>query len=384
MKVKLTDVVDRITGNEDRFTTSLQYYLAGEHYDSERIAIYKKGIIQDDLNILGFKFHFPFKSGDTVIMARNPHLKKAGMITYDGICSDASFILRTKDNNVLLGEYLPLLFQNEYFWRWFEANKSGSVNYLLNWKTLKDYIIDLPSIDEQKKIADLMWEIEKTRVAYEHLLSGLDELVKSQFVEMFGIPEFNTHNYTIETISDLCSDVHYGTSSKAGDDGQYICLRMNNITYGGEIDLKDVKYIDLPDKELEGCLVRKGDVLFNRTNSKELVGKTCAFMLETPMVIAGYIIRLRMNGKVTANYLSTYMNLPSSKKLLLSMAKGAVGQANINAQEVKSISVLVPPMDKQLEFEQLLSQTDKSKLAAKQAVESLNALQKSLMRKHLG
>lgn len=76
MIVKLNDVVTRVSGNEDRFTTDLEYYLAGEHYESERIAIYKKGIIKDDLGVLGFKFHFPFKAGDTIFMSRNPHLKK--------------------------------------------------------------------------------------------------------------------------------------------------------------------------------------------------------------------------------------------------------------------------------------------------------------------
>ena len=58
--VKLSDVVDRITGNVDRYTTDMEYYLGGEHYENGRIAIYKKGILKDDINILGFKFHFPF------------------------------------------------------------------------------------------------------------------------------------------------------------------------------------------------------------------------------------------------------------------------------------------------------------------------------------
>ena len=128
MIVKLCDVVDKISNNEDRFTTDLDYYLAGEHYDSERIAIYKKGFLRNDLNVLGFKFHFRFKAGDTIFMSRNPHLKKAGMVTYDGICSDTSYILRTKDEKILLELFLPLVLQNSRFWRWFEENKSGSVN----------------------------------------------------------------------------------------------------------------------------------------------------------------------------------------------------------------------------------------------------------------
>ena len=90
MKVKLDDVIARITGNVDRFNTELEYYVGGEHYDYASIAIYNKGLLKSEKgSTLGFKFHFPFKKGDTLFMARNPHLKKAGMVTYDGICSDA-------------------------------------------------------------------------------------------------------------------------------------------------------------------------------------------------------------------------------------------------------------------------------------------------------
>ena len=184
---------------------------------------------------------------------------------------------------------------------------------------------------------------------------------------MFGTAADNSRGYPVGTISDVVCDVHYGTSRKASDDGDYAYLRMNNITYGGELDLADVKRISVPPKELEGCLVKKGDVLFNRTNSRELVGKTCSFMLDEPMVIAGYIIRLRMNGKVHPEYLSTFLNLDSSKKMLMAMSKGAVGQANINAKEVQAIEIVIPPIDVQQQFCQLVHQTDKSKYTGQRA-----------------
>ena len=180
---------------------------------------------------------------------------------------------------------------------------------------------------------------------------------------MFGLPECNTHEYEIATIGDVVKDVHYGTAKKASEDGRYIYIRMNNITYDGELDLTDIKRIDVPEKDIAGCMVQEGDVLFNRTNSKDLVGKTCHFTGNEPMIIAGYIIRLRMNGKVLPEYISTFMNLDRSKKMLYSMAKGAVGQANINAKEVQSIPIVIPPENVQQEFLKLRKQSDKSKFA---------------------
>lgn len=314
-------------------------------------------------------FNKLFHKGQILFGRRRAYLKKAAVAPFDGVCSGDITVIAAKPER-LLTELLPFIISNDAFFDYAMEKSAGSLSPRVKWAQLAEYEFDLPELEEQQKLANLLWAMERTRKAYQDLLIQADELVKSQFVEMFGIPEANVHGYPIGTIGEVSSDVHYGTSKKAEDNGRFTYLRMNNITYGGELDLADVKFIDIPEKELEGCLVRRGDVLFNRTNSKELVGKTCAFMLDSPMVIAGYIVRLRMNGRVTANYLSTFMNLPSSKKMLMAMAKGAVGQANINAQEVQAISIVVPPMPLQQGFEVLLSKTDKSKYDGKVSLEN--------------
>ena len=131
------------------------------------------------------------------------------------------------------------------------------------------------------------------------------------------MPDNNVKGYPLGRIGDVVSDVHYGTSAKASDNGKYVYIRMNNITYEGALDLSDIKRIDVADSEIENYIVRYGDVLFNRTNSRDLVGKTCVFDRKNPMIIAGYIIRLRMNGLVLPEYLSLFMNTRYAKKLLL-------------------------------------------------------------------
>ena len=199
----------------------------------------------------------------------------------------------------------------------------------------------------------------------------LPAVCNSQFMEQFGLPDNNVKGYPLGRIGDVVSDVHYGTSAKASDNGKYVYIRMNNITYEGALDLSDIKRIDVADSEIENYIVRYGDVLFNRTNSRDLVGKTCVFDRKNPMIIAGYIIRLRMNGLVLPEYLSLFMNTRYAKKLLLSMAKGAVGQANINAKELQDISIIIPPIDEQREFLTLVRQSDKSKFAV-QSCSNLN------------
>ena len=178
---------------------------------------------------------------------------------------------------------------------------------------------------------------------------------------MFGTFPENSKNWKICTIKEIVSDVRYGTSRAAVDGGKYPYLRMNNITYDGELDLTDLKYIDIPDKELEKCTVKYGDVLFNRTNSKELVGKTCVYNRKNIMVLAGFIIRVRVNENILPVFLAMFLNMDFSKTMLKEMCKSAIGQANINATELQKIRIILPPIELQKEFVEFKNKTDKSK-----------------------
>ena len=308
-------------------------YIGLEHLDTGSLTVSRWG---SEIAPTGDKL--VMRKGDVLFGKRRAYQKKVATAPFDGIFSAHGMVLRPREE-VITKDFFPLFISSDYF------------------------------LDEAIKIsAPVIWAAIDTKNAYKKLLLGIDELVKSQFIEMFGLPEKNEHGYELACIGDVVCDVHYGTSKKASDDGEYTYLRMNNITYGGELDLPDIKRINVPEKEISGCLVKKGDVLFNRTNSRDLVGKTCAFNLDEPMIIAGYIIRLRMNGRVLPEYLSTFLNLESSKKMLMEMAKGAVGQANINAQEVQSIAIVVPPMEVQLPFLRLIEQSDKSKFVVEQLI----------------
>ena len=380
-RYKLSEVVMRIKDKVDKDNTELEYYIGGEHFDNGEICITKRGIIKD--STIGPAFHMRFKPGDVLLMSRNPHLRKAGVVDFEGICSDVSYVCRTKDENVLMQRFLPFIFQTDAFWKFAEENKGGSTNFFLNWSDFERYEFDLPSIEEQRQLTDILWAAQNAKLAYKELLRQTDELVKSQFIELFGRPEDNNMGWDMGTIRDIVSDVRYGSSRQASSDGKYPYIRMNNITYGGELDLTDLKRINIPDNELAKCTVRKGDVLFNRTNSKELVGKTCLYDRDETMVLAGFVIRVRMNEKATPEFLVQYMNLPYMKELLLSMCKAACGQANINAQELQNIPIYIPPIDIQKRFIVLKQQTDKSKFEIKKAIENTSALIKSLMQQEL-
>ncbi len=246
--------------------------------------------------------------------------------------------------------------------------------------------LQVPQIShvEQQKCMDMMDLLELIMRAQKAELNKLDELIKARFVEMFGSMPQNEKGWKIGTIRDVVKDVHYGSSRKASDDGKYPYLRMNNITDSGELDLTDIKRIDVPDNELDKCTVRKGDVLFNRTNSKEHVGKTCVYNRDETMVLAGFVVRVRVNEKVIPEFLSAFLNTSFSKALLYNMCKAAIGQANINAQELQSIAIYIPPVELQEEFSKFKDQVDKSKVAVQSALDKAQLLFDSLMQQYFG
>lgn len=236
---------------------------------------------------------------------------------------------------------------------------------IINKSQFGEFVISIESdISEQSKIVDILDKLSSLIEKYNGEIVALDKLVKARFVEMFGDPIRNQKDWEIVSIGDIITDVRYGTSKPAVKGGKYPYLRMNNLTEDGHLDLNDLKYIDIQKDEIEKCVVRKGDVLFNRTNSIDLVGKTAVFDLSEDMVIAGYIIRVRLNGRILPEVFSQYMNLEALKDILRSMAKGAVNQANINAQELQSIKVYVPDMKLQKQFVEIKEQVNKSKVVS--------------------
>lgn len=177
-KYKLGDIVRKVSDRVDKDNCGLTYYIGGEHFDCGEISITKRGVIEE--STIGPAFHMRFKPGHVLLMSRNPHLKKAGTVNFEGICSNVSFVLETKDTSVLIQEYLPFLIQTDSFWEFATANKKGSTNYFLNWKDFERYEFELPSIDEQKKLAKILWSAETLKQKYCECVIMAENCVNSE------------------------------------------------------------------------------------------------------------------------------------------------------------------------------------------------------------
>ena len=320
-----------------------------------------------------------FPSGTVILSSRAP-IGKVAIAGCEMYCNQGF-------KNLICSDRI----NNRYLY-WFLKGNTAYLNSLgrgatfkeISKKIVSDIEINVPEISQQLAAVDALERVSEIIRLRKNQLQKLDELIKARFVEMFGIYPANPKGWETGTIRDVVSDVHYGSSRPAVDGGKYPYLRMNNITYGGELDLSDTKRIDIPDNELDKCTVRRGDVLFNRTNSKELVGKTCVYNRDDMMVLAGFVIRVRVSERILPEFLSEFLNTEFSKQMLLAMCKTAIGQANINAQEMQNIGLYLPPIELQRKFVQFKEQTDKSKVAIQKALDEAQLLFDSLMQKYFG
>lgn len=255
----------------------------------------------------------------------------------------------------------------------------GAAQANLSPNSLREMEIPLPPLSEQKRIAAILDKAEAIRRKCQAAIKLTDELLRATFLDMFGDPATNPKGWPIGTIRDLVSEVKYGTSKKANEHkGKFPILRMNNITYSGGLDVTELKYVNLDEKEEEKYLARKGDLLFNRTNSKELVGKTAVYDLEQKMAIAGYLIRVRSNEKSNPCYISAYLNSAHGKATLQGMCKSIIGMANINAQELQDIKILVPPVSLQNKYAELTAAVKRKSANLSKAIAQSQDLMNSL------
>ena len=253
-------------------------------------------------------------------------------------------------------------------------------------KTVEEFEIPLPypddpekSLKEQKRIAAILDKADGIRRKRKQAIQLADDFLRSVFLDMFGDPVTNPKGWEVGTIRDLIIEAKYGSSGKADpQNGKYPILRMGNLTYSGKMDYTNLKYIDVSDKEKEKYVARKGDLLFNRTNSRELVGKTAVFDSNEDMIIAGYLIRVRSNEKSNTHYISGYLNSSHGKSTLLHMCKSIVGMANINAQELQDISIMKPPVTLQNNYRDICSEVEIKLSSFSESEEKLSTLFDSL------
>ena len=380
--VKLSEVIKRAQTKVDKDNTDLIYYVGGEHIASENIRVHSRGIIAE--STIGPMFYYGFKAGDFLLVSRNPHLKKAGLVDFDGICSEKTFVLETVDSNVLLPEFLPFILQNERFWDYAYRHRHGSTNTFINWSTLANYEFELPDLDTQHKLAEVLWSINDTMEAYKKLISATDELVKSQFMEQFGsYLGDDTRCATVEQVCTVFADGDWIESKDQADEGIRL-IQTGNVGNGVYLDKGErARYIDEETFARLNCTeVLPNDILISRL--PDPVGRACIIpdgLGKSITAVDCSIVRLKSH--VLPEFFVAYTMTTLYAAQIGSSVTGST-RKRISRKNLGQVIIPTPDIDLQKQFAAFVRQSDKSKFELEQALSELTATYKRIIAENLG
>ena len=272
-------------------------------------------------------------------------------------------------------------------------NAYGGAQPNISPKDLSAFTFPLPPLAEQKRIVERIESLfSKLDEAKELAQSALDsfENRKSAILHKAFTGEltkkWREENGTIRDVSelfplsDLCISFQYGTSSKSDKSGEVAVIRMGNLQ-SGEIDWTDLVYSNNIEDN-EKYKLKKGDVLFNRTNSPVWVGKTSIYRGEYPAIFAGYLIRLNYKSSIIGDYLNYMLNTPQAKDYCLKVKTDGVNQSNINAKKIAAFEIPCPDVAEQKEIVRILDSIFEKETKAKECanvIEQIDLMKKAIL-----
>jgi type I restriction enzyme S subunit len=364
---KIGDVCNVVTGgtpstkHAEYFGGNVKWLKSG---DIKKVYIYdtEEKITQLGVENSNAKIHPP-NSVAIALSGRGQTRGKTAVIREPMACSQSVAIMVPMSE--LLPEYLHYNLSNRYLEI---RNLTGNLDRSgLNLSIVSDIKIPLPALDEQKRITEVLGVVDSAVELADKVIAKTERLKKGLMqkllTEGIGHKEFKDteigkipKTWEVRKLGEVLELCQYGLSSRFGDQGKYPIVKMDDIVNGVVVP-DNVKYLDLNERTFDNFRLERGDVLFNRTNSLELVGRTGIFLLDGDYVFASYLIRLRpKRGTIDSLYLTYYMIF--SNERLKQLATRAVHQANINATNLQSFKIPVPPSAEQQRIAETLSCLD--------------------------
>ena len=312
-------------------------------------------------------------------------------VDLEGICVQRSVAVLKINQRIVYNRYLMYQLQNMR--PFLEREARGVAQKGIYLKQLSSLSINVPPMDEQRRIAAVLDKVSDLIAKRREQLDKLDELVKARFVEMFGDPVLNPHKYDVKSLQSLINDdiiIYHLDGNHGGDyprneefvDSGIPYIGANSIK-NGEVDFKLAKYLtaEKAGKMRKGIAQNK-DVLFAHNAT---VGPVAVLKTKEPKVILSTsLTAYRCNqNTIIPNYLKTYMQSDGFiRQYSDEMKQTTRNQVPITAQ--RRYLFMLPPVAQQRQFDEFVTRADKSKLTIQQSLDKLEVLKKSLMQQYLG
>lgn len=234
-----------------------------------------------------------------------------------------------------------------------QTRKDGTTVASIEWPRFQRFQLPIAPLVEQRRIVDLLEDhlsrLDAALISVRTSIRRSSAMVRSSLAAMVTAAADDS---PISTVGAEAQLVQYGTSAKCHQlpaDGDIPVLRMGNVK-DCELDWEGLKYLPRHHEDFPKLLLAPGDLLFNRTNSADLVGKSAVFDAGRAASLASYLIRVRFKDTVDPHWANIVINSPQGRAYLASVASQQVGQANVNGTKLKAFPLPVPSLARQREL----------------------------------
>lgn len=325
---------------------------------------------------------------NTVIMSFKLSLGKVAITEKEMYSNEAIMAFIDKGVEKISPEYLYYLLRAK---DWSKGTNKAVMGATLNKATLSTIKIQLHEYDNQLEIVNMLNRVSSSIDFRKQQLTKLDELIKARFVEMFGDLVENPKQFPCVLLGSIMTvmpqnGLYKPQSAYVQDKFGTPILRIDGFYNGKVTDFNNLKRLCCTDFEKKRYLLVENDIVINRVNSIEYLGK-CARIsgLQEDTVFESNMMRFHLDdSKVNSTYITTVLCSQYIYRQILTRAKKAVNQASINQGDVQSLNVVVPPVSLQNQFADFVAEVDKSKVEVQKALDQTQLLFDSLMQQYFG
>ncbi len=367
MKYKFEDIIFNITEKKKPVEEDKYNYIGLEHLESGNLFISKWG---SDTAPEGEKI--VMKKGDVLFGKRRAYQKKVAISPIDGIFSAHGMVLRPKED-VICKEFLPFFISSDYFLNEAIRISVGGLSPTINWKDIKVLEFNLPSLAEQKDLAEKLWAAYEVKQSYLKMLEATEEMVKSQFIEMFGDPVKNNKGWPAKPLSEVAPEEP--SSEKTTGEVWLLNLDMIESNTGKIID----KVYELDTNLLSVYPFDEGNVLYSKLRpylNKVVIpdGKGYATTELVPLRPKQDILNLTfLSYLLRGQHFVSYANTISTGTKMPRMP----------LNDLRKFKCILPSLDIQMEFEVIANQADKSISELRKSIDAIDKVIKSLINENL-
>ena len=374
MQYKFEDIAINSTAKKKPTEEDKDTYIGLEHLDSDCLYVTRWGA---DAAPTGEKLLM--KKGDVLFGKRRAYQRKVGIAPFDGIFSAHGMVLRPNEE-IIDEDFFPFFISSDQFMERAVRISVGGLSPTINWKDLRVQEFILPSIEEQRILADKLWAAYRLKESYKKLLTATQEMVKSQFIEMFGNPLSSIQKNELKKLGDCCQINPRRPSVSISDSDLVSFVPMPAVNEDG--------YIDGATNEEYGK-VKKGftyfennDVLFAKITPCMENGKGAIAEALTNGIGMGstefHVLR-PIEGISNPYWLLTLTRMPIFRECAAKNMSGTGGQRRVGAAFLENFMIGLPSISEQETFETIYRQADKSEFELRKSIDAIDQVIKSLI-----